>query len=102
MRYGVLFLAAGSSVLLFGFLLRAVSFQNLFGHVPPYMGPPQESIILETARMFSFPYVFDTISLATFGISIGFILLGIAVSLRKGKAPARPSIKKRDHLYPYQ
>ncbi|MGI0059893.1 MAG: hypothetical protein ACREBJ_09010, partial [Nitrosotalea sp.] len=82
-KHSVIFIASGSLVLFFGFLLKIISFASVLDRVPPYMGPPMDPSLLHVMRMWLFPYVLDTISLATLGVSVGLILIGIAISLRR-------------------
>ena len=105
MKYSLVFLASGSFVLLFGFLLRTISLSNALGRVPPYMGPPVDTSILHAMRMWIFPYVLDTGSCVTLVISIGLILLGVSIALRnKSRTKTKPKNVSRnnDSLYPYQ
>ncbi|GEM_PF-2682538 len=86
-------------------LLRTVSYANMLIRVPPYMGPPTNDNVLHVIRMWNFPYVLDTMSLAMFGASIGLILIGIAVYIRNRKRLQQRVDKSvtedRDSLYPY-
>ncbi|HEX5456821.1 MAG TPA: hypothetical protein VFX64_00370 [Candidatus Nitrosotalea sp.] len=101
MKRGMMFVAIGSLVLLFGFLLKAISFTSVLDRTPPYMGPPVDPSILHTMRMWLFPYVLDTMSLAILGVSVGLILLGIAISFRR-KTMTSMIVPPRDTLNPYQ
>ncbi len=102
-KHGVMFIASGSLVLLVGFLLKIISFTSVLDRVPPYMGPPMDPSLLHVMRMWIFPYVLDTVSLVTLGVSIGLILLGIAISFRR-RTKTSPKIVSHntDPLNPYQ
>ena len=105
MKYSLVFLTSGSFVLLFGFFLRTISISNALGRVPPYMGPPVDTSILHEMRMWIFPYVLDTWSFVTLGISVGLILLGVFIVLKnKSRVRALPKNVSRNHdsFYPYQ
>ncbi|MGI0092803.1 MAG: hypothetical protein ACREA8_01725, partial [Nitrosotalea sp.] len=80
-----------------------ISFASVMDRVPPYMGPPMDPSLLHVMRMWLFPYVLDTISLATLGVSVGLILIGIAISLRrKTKISSKIVSHNTDPLNPYQ
>jgi hypothetical protein len=101
-RYSVVFWIVGSTVLLLGFLLKTISFSNILYHVPPYMGPPMDPSALHVMRMWIFPYVFDTVSFITLVVSIGLILLGIAIMFRNKTKLLPKNVVSNDSLYPYQ
>jgi hypothetical protein len=103
MRHGLVSLASGFAVLLSGFLFKTISYTNLLGRAAPYMGPPMDPISLRVERMWSFPYILDTISLVLLGAGIVLILLGVVLSIR-GRTrlpPKEITLGRDDTLYPY-
>lgn len=50
----------------------------MVGRIPPYMGPAVIPSVLHAMRMWSFPYVLDTISLILLGMGITLVVLIIA------------------------
>ena len=104
MKYGSIFLVGGFGILLAGFLLKTISFTNVLGRVPPYMGPPVDTEALRMDRLWHLPYALDTFSLALFGSAIVLILIGIALAMRykKRQLPTETSVAKNHTRYPYQ
>lgn len=103
MKFGMMFLAIGTVALFLGLLLRQVSLANALEHVPPYMGPPSDTSILHAIRMWAFPYVLDTFSIITLGVSLGLIALGLVVLLRRKAKPVPEKESWENYtIYPYQ
>ncbi|GEM_PF-6335291 len=82
MNRGLLLSVSGSCLLLFGFLLKIIVHSKLLGSVPLFMGPPVIPSVLHDMRMWSFPYVLDTISFIAFGTGITLVVLGIVIAFR--------------------
>ncbi|MBI1829498.1 MAG: hypothetical protein HY222_04820 [Thaumarchaeota archaeon] len=83
MKYGPMFLLSGILLSSSGFLLKIISYSDLFNRPPPYMGPPVDPDTLYVMRMWEFPYVLDTLFFILLGMGAGLITLGIILFRKK-------------------